>query len=305
MKKIFVLIIFLSILVILCNGCQGKTDTLKNSRFDTVLYKITEEYQIFRKECTTVFEPKEFVSTTAKQTLNKTILGTEYKFVYEKSTTLSIADLSVDVYKIEGTEYSRILVNPQNGEIVKYIAIPYDKKLTTEQEYIDFIKNFLQSKFELSQYDYKCTTHYYEISDAGIWSKVVDGFINCDEKDRFGSYTFYYTKLINGVKTGENIVADIKDDKFTLQIYDLGYDTDMLNEAIELLPAVRADIEACLKAETVKEDHKITDVAIGSETIFVKDGVPHLLANVTVTFYDMAQKEYTTTVQTISKLSKE
>ena len=163
MKKNIFYIIIISIVIGLC-ACQN-TENSSFSNIETVLYRTAEDGSIFDIERTTEFDTKEYIDNSAAKTIELKILDSEYTLEYENSAILPMSDLKVHVYCLQGLSNSKIFIDSQNENVVKYFNIPHTENLNTETDFTDFICNLVGSKIHLDEYEYKCTTHYYSFSD--------------------------------------------------------------------------------------------------------------------------------------------
>lgn len=278
--------------------------TSSNMSWQTVLYKMSDGPAAFKSECTSDFDSVEFIDEAAPQSISMDILNTSYTLIYKNSAILPTSDLKVNVYNLQDTDYSKVFINAETGSAVKYISIPYSAALTSETDYIDFIKNIIGSKYDLSGYDFKCTTHYYIVSDSGVRSTVEDGFRTCSDGEVLGTYSFYYTKSISDIKAEEHISAEFhSDNTFTLEMYDLNYSADIFSPLLKMSADLEEDIKDFLQSD-LKDGYKINDITVKSKRFFVKGGVPYIRSTATVLISQGADtEEYTLEVQTVSKLT--
>ncbi len=313
MNKISLFCIVLG-LVLLLTGCsqsqadtnidtQAKSEAIHETEkplLHTALYQTAEDLSAFSSgNLFSPFEAKEYVNADAAPSLEMTINETTYTFVYESSEIMARANLSVDIYKSTDASDVKIFVNTLDGSVVKYVDIPYDNEFTTEAACIDFIKHLVEPDLDLSTYDYRCATHYYSHENNSFRSILTPDFHVCSDTEEFGSYEFYYTKSISNITTAEHITAILRDDSFTLEIYDIGY-TDEFAELINISDKYEVELETYFR--TNMDDDKIfKDHTMGNKELFVKDGVPYLLITSLVEFTmpDSSDETYTTVVVTI------
>ena len=301
MKKNIFYIIIISIIIGLC-ACHN-TENNGTSNIETVLYRTAEDGSIFDIERTTEFDTKEYIDNSAAKTIELKILDSEYTLEYENSAILPMSDLKVHVYCLQGLSNSKIFIDSQNENVVKYFNIPHTENLNTETDFTDFICNLVGSKIHLDEYEYKCTTHYYSFSDLGMESKVQDGFHICNENERLGTYSFYYTKSINDIKTDEHVSAEFYENMFILEIYDFDYQDSVYDTLLKEINSVDNNIKSYFELK-VKNIYDIKNVTITSKRMFVKNGVPYVYSKVNISFYNNNDKStlYQTSAEVISKL---
>lgn len=308
MKKILCLLICIMVALSLFS-CTNSNEKDSGIIFDTVLYSSPEEYTSFFKstEQTAEFEMVEFKDDTVKQSTSVNILGNDYKLSYETSAILPQSDISVNNYKINEFPNAKVLIDAKSGEIVKYVNIPHSLSITSEDTCEKFIQSLIGTNYNLSNYDYKCTTHYYTFSDTAMRSQVVDGFHVCSENEKLGRYSFYYTKSLNGVKISDHIAMEITNDHFSLEIYDLGYSEGYYKEILKDFNV--ADLEYSLTKHfqsDVKEGYAYNDIQIKSYQLFIKNEKPYIIATsvLTVTEKNSKDEVYATNIRTISSIAK-
>lgn len=301
MKKILCFAIS-AIIALSLFSCNAKKDD--RVCFDTVVYSSPEEYSSFFKQANeaTAFGAVEFKDDTAEKNKSITILGKEYRLTYETSATLPKSDIKVHNYTFDDLVNARVLFDVESGEIVKYVNIPHTLKFSSELECKELIQSLIGEKYSLSDYEYKCTTHYYDIFDAGMHSQVVDGFHICDGDDKLGRYTLYHTKNVNGIKIGDHISGEFSRDSFSLEIYDLGHENDYYEEILKDFRY--EDLEYSLKEHfksNMQEKFVCDDVKIDNYQLFLKNGSAYILATSQVTVDRQGDTEdVVVTVQTIS-----
>lgn len=281
---------------------QSENSMIENAQpgYNTALYRTSEGGEIFSSECTTAFDTVEFIDESAKQTLKVEILNTEYTTEYQNSAKLPLADMTVHVYKLKDFGNSRIMIDADTGRIMKYVGVPHEEVLESEAEHIEFIEKIVGSTYDLSEYDYECKTHYYSFSDGGMSSQVVDGYRICGENEEIGNYLFYYTQSIGEIKTMAHISAEIRDDAFYLEIYDLQYDTQMLDRLIGKLSDMDNKVEQFLISD-LKDDYTLNEVSVKQRRLFTQNGIPYFITIADVSFKTNENTEpFTTVVQTVT-----
>ena len=134
-------------------------------------------------------------------------------------------------------------------------------------------------------------------------SKVRDGFHICNENERLGTYSFYYTKSINDIKTDEHVSAEFYENMFILEIYDFDYQDSVYDTLLKEINSVDNNIKSYFELK-VKNIYDIKNVTITSKRMFVKNGVPYVYSKVNISFYNNNDKStlYQTSAEVISKL---
>lgn len=210
----------------------------------------------------------------AEKSIKMTILETEYTLVYEYSIIYSESDIPAHVYLIEGTDSARVLFDTVNGEVIKYIGIPYAQKLVEEKDYIAFMKNFIPDTFNLQKFDYRCKTYYKSYSEGGASGEIADGFYVCSENEKLMDYTFYYTQSVGGVELPKFIRAHFYSGQFRIDINDIDYDASDIGVS-GFKTQLDAHVEKYLHSIT-RDDRTLVSVTPRSSYIFVKNGQTYI-----------------------------
>ena len=310
MKKAFI-ILFVIILSLNFAGCQFNNSPQNDSNnsseyvFDTVLYKSESElFTVVEDEDYVDFDAEVFVDKAANQTINLQILNNEYTAKYVESVKLPLCGETVHTYSLSESSNIKVLIDA-TGKIVKYINLPINTSLSTEQEYKDFIQNLVGETVKLSKYDYKCTTWHYIFSDNGMESKVEDGFHICGDNERFSSFSFFFDKSINGINSLEHISAEFTNDSFTLEIYDWGYETEPLAqllqkaENIENIENVDDQFSKFFNDHT-KKGYFVKEYEIRSQKLFFRNGILYLYSSLDIVYADSLGEEYDSVVNVLS-----
>lgn len=286
-------------------ACNTRNDQHNATAFDTVLYSAPEEYSslFLAQDSAEEFNAVKFISNEVARTKNISILDFDYTLSYDTSAILPKSDITVHDYTIEGFSDARVWIDSKTHKVVKYINIPHTLSAFSEKECIDLIKMLIGEKYDLSVYDYKCTTHYYSYSDKSMRSQVVDSFHVCEDNEKLGRYTFYYTKSVHGVKIEDHISLEISDDRFSLDIYDLGCSDDYYQEILKEF--TKTDLEYSLKQHfktNIQDKYSYKDININSYQLFIKNQKPYILAASTVILSENGSisKVYATGIYTIS-----
>lgn len=283
------------------NPSESESSNVDEKIFDTYLYSTAEDNYILNEQRCTTFDTCEYVDSKAelKKTLN--INGIDYTMSYEKTATLSMSDLVVHTYTIDGVENARVLVDAVDGIVIKYINIPYTEILSSEQDYLEFMEAIHPSSNYLS-YDYKCMTHCYYISDTEIRSSVENGFLLPNENRNTKAHYFYFTQSIGSIKTDNHISAIFNENNFTLEVYDFNYTLDLFQPLLGSLSKLETELTDYVK-DHLKTGYDFSACYVGQKKLFIKDGAPYILTYVSVTFTqtnDQDSSPYTTTIQLIN-----
>lgn len=327
MKKIN--IIFLSIVmllsILLCS-CQPSNSDISNNgsdnndtssngdeatisnEFKTVIYGETEDSTIFHasKSEYEKFDVHEYKENISKNQITVDILGTKYTGVYTNSAKLPQSNLNVHVYELQGTELGSIFVDPKTNSILEYSCVPNPQieKLRTENDYIEFIKSLLGSRFNPEKYDYKCKTHYRQYREEdGDRGRTEDGFKIFGENEVYRSleYNFYYTMSKNGIDLPNHVSACFYDDKFILEMYEFDYGIEDYSPILNRMDEVEKSIEDHLR-ENVKDGCTLVNIEHGNKHVFIQDGVPYVMVTSTVTYTSIYYhgETFSTLIQTIT-----
>ena len=283
------------------NSSQSENSNVDEKIFDTYLYSTAEDNYILSEQRCTTFDTCEYIDLKAEQKKSLTIHGIEYTMSYEKSAILSMSDLTIHTYKIDGLENARVLVDAIDGIVIKYINIPYTEILSSEKDYLEFIQA-LHPSSNYSSYDYKCMTHCYYISDSEIRSSIENGFLLTNENRTTKAYYFYFTQSIGSIETDNHISAIFNTDTFTLEVYDFNYTMDVFQSLLGSLSKLDTELTGYIKAN-LKAGFNFSTCDVGRQKLFIKDGAPYILTSVSVTFTqtdDQDSSQYTTNLQIIN-----
>ena len=283
------------------NSSESEISNVDGKVFDTYLYSTAEDNYILSEQRCTTFDICEYIDSEAEQKKSLNIHGIEYTMTYEKSAILSMSDLAVHTYKIDGLENARVLVDVIDGGVIKYINIPYTGILSSEKDYLELIQA-LHPSSNYSAYDYKCMTHCYYISDSEIRSSVENGFLLENENRATKAYYFYFTQSIGSIETDSHISAIFNTDTFTLEVYDFDYTMDVFQPLLGSLLKLDKELTGYIRAN-LKAGFNFSTCDVGRQKLFIKDGTPYVLTSVSVTFTqtdDQDSSQYTTNLQVIS-----
>ena len=292
--KFVLTIILVSILLCACttNDYENQQDNpntdanFETRKLETVIYHETEDSTIFHvsEQAYKKFDAHEYKDSITENTIRVDILGVKYVATYETTVKLPRSDTEVYVYNLKDSEGSQVFIDSKNGNIAEYYNIPYDEQLVNEHDYISFISAVLNNNCNLSEYDYTCTTHYYTVTPSSIESQVVDGFKVCkEENERIGTYSFYYTQSMDGIKLQDHISAEFFGSHFILEVYEYDYEIKDFASIIYRMDEVESNVKGHLTS-TLKDGCTITDIKHDKKSIFIQNGIPYVMMTSTVTY---------------------
>lgn len=301
MKKIMICIILSCLLAF--SSCS-----FDDNSYETILYRASEDASIFTASQSTSFDGYEYTNTNAPMATSAIVLGKEHELIYLNSAKFALSDMHVHVYGLSGSKEGKVLIDVDTGKIVKYLNIPYEDQLKTEDDYISFIQRLLGDAYVLSEYDYENTTHYYAYSDYGMTSSVVDGFRTAGENERIRHYSFYYTKSIESIPTSEHISAEFSFPKeseptFTLEVINFECDNNLTTKLSSEINNATNSVDSYLKS-ILKNEYLIQQLNYSDYMLFEQNGSVYIRLTVEIAFSIKDQSEtYTTVVQTITKIN--
>lgn len=300
MKKTYTL--FLSVIMLISTllcSCQSS----KPKELETIIYGATESNNIFRanEKAYEKFEARYYKENVSKNTITIDVLGAKYTGIYNTTVKMPRSDIEVYEYKIQGTDIGEVLINTKTNAIVRYVNVPHNENLTNENDYIAFVKRILGENYDLNEYNYECSTHYYyHYPDGkGFQSQMVDGFRILEENDRLGSYCLQYNKPDNGVGVQNFIYAEIGEDSFYLDISEPGYKSTDFSPILDRMDEVEENVEKHLR-DNIKDGLTLVSIEHGTTSLFIQDGIPYVRIFSTVTYKAEHGGEYSTIIQTIT-----
>ena len=226
---------------------------------------------------------QEYIDDHVVSTIDVEFFGRVYTFDYEITANLSTSDQTVHVYKLPGSSITKVMVDAQDGKIIEYVSMPFDNNLITEQQYQNFIQDFIdafyESKYDISKYEYSCSTYFYHTDENSFSNDSVPYFKTIESNELLGRYTFLYRKFIEGIETNEQIAITFFDDSISFEVLDFGYVEDTFNQVIPTLENLEPYIQEYFKS-IIKPEYKISEIAVTKYSLFVKDKTPHVLATV-------------------------
>ena len=269
--------------------------------FDTYLYDATEGGNIVDGQHCTSFDEYLYYDSNAEPKQSLILNGTEYTMSYETSAIFAMSDVAVHTYTIDGVENARVCFDIVDGKMVKCTNIPHEEKLSSEKECLDFIKTIYPSS-SYSSYDYKCMTHSYYVSDSELRSTVEDGFLLPDENRDVKRYFFFFTQSIGSIKTDNHITAIIRDDTFTLEVFNIDYNFDLFQPLLDSLSTLDDELTAYIR-DNCNPEYEFSSCDLRSRRLIIKDGAPYIVTSLNVWFtqtFDTESSSFVTIIDLIS-----
>ena len=314
MKKT-VLIIMVCVMLLIATSCTAfiitsesvpthiPTEVTEPSQllfdFSTSLYQTGENSDVFSTKKTSVYNSREYTDSTASQIRTMDVFGTTYELQYANSAAYALTGQEIHVYKMQGTENSKVFIDAQTDTVVKYVNVPYTPTEKTEEDYTQTVMDLVGNTVDLSAYEYSCATWYMAVYDNGAESKEIPGFHVCGENEYLKTYTFGYNKYIGDYRSIEHVTAIFDADSITLEIIDLAYDTDLIVKLMDCWDVYQLEI-ANYFASITKNDYSIQKIESISHMFFMRDGVLHVVSTAELTFAPNNEATFTTVAQTIT-----
>lgn len=239
------------------------------------------------------YEAEIYIDENAEKSKSITILDVPYTMTYEESAIVPMSDKSVHSYLIDGLEKSRVLIDANSGEPVKWVNIPYTKMPSTEKEGIEFVKSLFPT-INFLDYKYECKTHAYTFSKGEMRSRVEDGFLTANENRKIGNYTFLFKQTFGSIDTLSQISATFDEDSITIENFDFGYKFEDFKGFLDELPEIEKAVKADAKRR-LSENYDFFNSNIEYKRFFVKDGKPCMLSLVLMEFTGVGDVEIYTT----------
>lgn len=291
-KKFFVitLIIFIMLVMSSCNigmntEIDSQTDEVqmnnqseeKDVKFNTVNYGSVEGVSIFNlSKNSQNFSEHIYQDDSVDKIITIDVFGTEYELNYIESAIMPRSDMRVNTYRY-GDEGFKILINANTGEIVEYIGVPYEYDISTEQQYyMGLIEMLVPEKYALESYECKVYTHYYEFGEEYMSSQEIEGFKICGENQELVGYRFSFSKKIGNVDIGNSISVEFSRGKLYIELYDFGYDEELVNSYISSFMSVESQFNAYILSQ-VKSMYNAKNIENKSYTFFMKEGKPYIM----------------------------
>lgn len=324
MKKSTVLFLFLSL--VLCfsscnkfNQSHGETNNntqqssesdkiinLNNYEYKTQLYQMSDSGTILNDDFKTDIAAQEFDDPFAKKQIREYFFGELYELEYVNSVRLPRSDMVVNVYRVPSDNIisPKIWVNAATNEIVRLQMFPNKislDKLESESEYADFLSNMLGGHFDLTTYEYSCTTY---IRDETGRAKTVDGFYKCAENETLREYLFNYKKYVNGLPTASQIIFSVDSKYIALTVYDFEYDSNVFDPLLQKQGNIEDRIAEYVKEKFISEEYILKNISnISIAEYFTVNDTPYVLVSFVLTVSkknDVQQNEWNAIYQTVS-----
>lgn len=287
MKNVFTYVLIMLLLVALF-GCRGEQPPEEIPFSAETLYteftSISEGgHGVLDVTFNQREEPEVYINENAAPTKTVEVLGVSYELTYKESVLFGNTEVPADVYVVPNMEIpSGVYFNADTGEIIRYHYMPYTAELATEQEYLAFIETVLGHEIS-DEYDYACTTHYYEKTENEFRSRVEDGFIVCEGNRELGDYSFYYTKSLNGVKLPDHISANFLDGYFLLEMMETEEDSDKYSNITSNIDRINEHIQDSI-SQHINDGYVCKKIDIVSHSIVFEDNAYKVLSNIEITF---------------------
>ena len=312
MKKTHLISSLLIASCLLMSGCTTQTPSSTTPApkeeepkpIRTLLHgNFEDEFLYAQKEFTTQFDDGEYTDGTAPKTRQIELFGQTYDLIYRNSKHIEFTDLSVHVYDVVGEpdETGRVEFDTATGKMISYYNIDFSHTMKTEEQFVAYIEKLLGDQYNLSTYRYNCTTHYYTFypePNEGMSSQEVDGFHTIANNEKLVSYSFYYTKIIEGYATADSIYVNFRADSISVGVHDFGYEKD---DFTDLLNSIDSDSVSTYLRSDVKQGYTIRNINRSNARLFMKDGVPYLLTTSIVAYSkEGSSEEYKTITRTVT-----
>ena len=249
----------------------------KDVKFNTVNYGSVEGVSIFNlSKNSQNFSEHIYQDDSVDKIITIDVFGTEYELNYIESAIMPRSDMRVNTYRY-GDEGFKILINANTGEIVEYIGVPYEYDISTEQQYyMGLIEMLVPEKYALESYECKVYTHYYEFGEEYMSSQEIEGFKICGENQELVGYRFSFSKKIGNVDIGNSISVEFSRGKLYIELYDFGYDEELVNSYISSFMSVESQFNAYILSQ-VKSMYNAKNIENKSYTFFMKEGKPYIM----------------------------
>ena len=315
-KKFFVisLIIFTMLVISSCNreeltsmsmDINSKTDEIqtnnqlelnkKDVKFDTVVSGSLEETSIFNlSKDNKKFSEHIYQDDSVDKIITMDVFGTKYELNYVESAIMPRSDMRVNAYRY-GEEGFKMYINADTGEMVECIGVPYDYSISNEQQYyMDLIETLIPQKYALESYECKVYTHYYEFGEDYMSSQEIEGFKICDENQELVGYRFSFSKKNGNVDIGNYISVEFAYGKLYIELYDFGYDEELVNSYISDFMSVESQFNDHITSKA-NSMYNVTNIENKYYTFFIKDGNPYIMVTSEVTFFKNNDSDITLT----------
>ncbi len=281
---------------------ESITEQKVPSETDIVVSNITYGSGVVDCPSSNELEPIIYIDPAVLLTRTVTILGKDYNLIYLKTVEHPNLDKIIHGYTVEGEEefYSSISFDAETDKIVKY-CLKYDVVPATEQECINLLMSIIGEDYNLSQYEYSFSTCYWIVEENYSERTSKDYFYNCSDNEEWVDYSISYTRDICDIATTEYIRAVFMDDSFVIEVYDLGYTSDMFEDSLKHIDKLEASIGESLNAH-IKDGLMVNDFAIAEQTMFLRNGITNIVSDVIVTVTNTSNNEtYDVVIQFVTK----
>lgn len=312
MKKIITCLCTLVLLITLFSGCGSSFQyefDLENA--SVAIYGDTEsgyDFLTLTAE-SNPFEVQEYYQEDIPQTRTFTLLGEELVGEYLMTVQYAEADRESYVYKVQGSEYGKILVDVNTDKVVKYHMIPFNfPAMTSEEEYLAYAEEAWKEmgSFDVDAYDLIRSTRYEHefTSYEGFSTERVDEFYIPTENDTILRYGFNYNILCDGVKLPGYITAhfflDEEDPLITFEMCPAEHKNSAYKAVLDQMDEIEEKAEQNIM-QRLNDGVILQKIEHKKKEIFVRDGKPYVKFTSEITFLTNASatNEFISIIETI------
>ena len=218
----------------------------------------------------------EFIDDTAVKEISISILGKTYTLDYLNSANMPNNDFKIHVYKVDETEKGKVFIDSQTGQVVKYIDIPFENNLLSEEDYVKVVKDIVADGYDFEKSQYSSITWYSDGSKANEFKQLEDG-----EGLRWRD--FYFTRYVDGIKTNEHVSAIFSfiSNTISVEIFNFNYEEETFDQTNKHMD----ELEEVLKeyiSNSLIEGYKVNQVDFVSHHLFVKDKVVYVYTSISI-----------------------
>lgn len=227
------------------------------------------------------WERQRFVDDSVEKSLEMTILGTEYTLLYEESENWPLSNYIMHKYNfkdklIDRLQLSSVYIDSKTGKVLKYVGIPLNEDiiLTTEQDYLNWIKDMIGNEFDFSNCKYESYTLYY---DSNSNNESVNEFREIQEGERLRLYEFLFAKLIDGVQTNEHVHVRIWGTSNTvdLEVWNFDYKAETFAQTISHMDGFEDYLKEYINSKLLP-GYEINTMEFNVHQLFVKDNIVYV-----------------------------
>lgn len=253
-----------------------------------------DDAQYFNNPNSSGLHKGEFIDASAPKTLKATILGEDYTLIYDHSINSLVVS---HIYNVEEVKSARIGVDTKTGKIVSYDNMPYDQSaFSSEKDYTDFIKKFIDNSLDLSKFRYQCITAY----DANGQYCEYEGFKEqFEEGEEFVGYHIYYYAYINDIKINGSFGGSFFNDHFKIRNNGCNYDTSVFSQTISRLGDLNEHLEEYM-IENLKSGNTLIGLTFSEPSLFVEDGM--VWVSTTASYYVNTTEDFVHAADIVSAL---